>query len=393
MPTTTVYDVTTFAGTVSPYTDIGMVINQIISDIKANQTTQTTRPGGVIYIPPGHYDLLTRVVIDISYLQIKGSGHGFISEGIRDGSNTDGWFETLPGASHIRVKNTDGHAEAFLVQRVNDPYRLNSVEFRDFCLDGTAFSSAYMNGKVGISVQSDNDSFRIEGMGFVYLEHALVVHGADALNITNNFLTECGSCIELTGSGQASKVTNNHIGAGWIGFSIFAEGHEGLLVSGNNIFPIGPSMVHFKGTNRSSISGNKFKSYYPGMVVFEGSNDENLISGNHFRREYFSGIGNIGRDDLYGLVHLSGSNNSVSSNILSYNVPPADITPSNADPTMILVAGGDHNYLAANSISSNVTAKVVLDGTSTSTKILYSAEVGQFVSYASASNYSFVATP
>ena len=31
----TVYDVTTFGASVSPYTDIGKVINEIIADIKA----------------------------------------------------------------------------------------------------------------------------------------------------------------------------------------------------------------------------------------------------------------------------------------------------------------------------------------------------------------------
>lgn len=67
----TFYDVTTFQGSISPYQDIGTVINEIIADIKATQTAQTTRPGAVIYVPPGHYDLLTRVVIDISFLQIK----------------------------------------------------------------------------------------------------------------------------------------------------------------------------------------------------------------------------------------------------------------------------------------------------------------------------------
>lgn len=101
----TVYDVTTWPGaSVSPYVDIGKVMNEIIADIKATQNTQTTRPGAVSYIPPGHYDLLTRVTIDISYLQIKGSGHGFLSEAIRDESNVSQWVETLPGASHIRVK-------------------------------------------------------------------------------------------------------------------------------------------------------------------------------------------------------------------------------------------------------------------------------------------------
>jgi inulin fructotransferase (DFA-I-forming) len=75
----TVYDVTTWPGaTVSPYTDIGMVINEIMADVHATQTTNTTRPGAVIYIPPGHYTLQTTANIDASFITIKGSGHGFI---------------------------------------------------------------------------------------------------------------------------------------------------------------------------------------------------------------------------------------------------------------------------------------------------------------------------
>lgn len=97
-----------------------------------------------------------------------------------------------------------------------------------------------MNGKTGIRFDSANDSSRIEGMGMVYLEHGLVVKDTNALSVSGNFLAECGSCIELSGSGQASKVTNNLIGAGYVGFSIFAEGHMGLLVSANNVRQMEP---------------------------------------------------------------------------------------------------------------------------------------------------------
>jgi inulin fructotransferase (DFA-I-forming) len=90
--TSTVYDVTTWTIPGSPgttaYTDIGAVINSIIADVKINQPTQSAKPGAVIYIPPGDYSLKTRVVIDVSYLQIKGSGHGFTSSSIRYNSGS-----------------------------------------------------------------------------------------------------------------------------------------------------------------------------------------------------------------------------------------------------------------------------------------------------------------
>jgi len=387
----------------SPFTDIGAVINAIIADIKATQTTQTTRPGAVIYIPPGHYPLLTTMVIDISYLQIKGAGHGFMSIGIRDGSNTSGWRETQPGASHISVVNSN--TAAFVVQRAGDPGtngRLNSIIFRDFCIDGLAFSpDYYVNGKVGISVSSDsgsghysdNDSLKIEGMGFVYLEHALVVQSADALTVTDNFITECGNAIELTNAGQACKVTNNSIGAGWIGFSIFAENHQGLLVSGNNIFPVGRSMVHLKNCSECAVSSNKFKSYYSGMITFEGACTENLIASNAFRRETIGGIAAPMVDDLFGLIHLAGDRNAITGNFFSIGLASGEVTPPGSNPTVVLVAAGVDNYLASNYlVSPGVPGKVVLDGSTTGTNVLYSARNSEFLAYGAPGTYTFQPT-
>lgn len=399
----TQYDVTTWTHTTNPnitcYTDVGAVINNIIADIKASQPNQASKPGAVIYLPPGDYPLKTRVRIDISYLTIRGAGHGFTSSSIRyNTANTTNWHEIWPGGSRIRVENTDGAAEAFLVARAGDP-RLSAVTFDGFCLDGVGFTpnqNSYTNGKVGIRVDTANDSFRVERMGFVYLEHGLIVRDADALSVSGNFIAECGNCVELVGSGQASKVTDNLIGAGYIGYSILAEGHEGLLVTGNNIFPRGRSLVHLRNTNRSSITANRLHNFYPGMVDSDGLNKENLVSGNHFRREAEPWAPmqpyNNGKDDLYGLVHLVGDGNMVTGNLFAYQVDPAKITPTGAAPTMILVASGSGNHVSNNHAVSNVAAKtVVLDSSTTGTRVLDSATAAQFTSYTS--DYVFRATP
>jgi inulin fructotransferase (DFA-I-forming) len=390
----TVYDVTTWTGaSVSPYTDIGRVINEIIADIKSRQTTQNSRPGAVVYIPPGHYDLLTRVVIDVSFLQIKGSGHGFLSNAIRDESSTGSWVEVQPGASHIRVKNTDGHKEAFLVQRSGAPNtvgRLNGIVFQDFCIDGVSSSKPYTpgNSKIGISVQSDNDALRFEGMGFVYLEHAMLVKGADAPSFTNNFVAECGSCIELTGASQVAKITNNFLISSWGGYSVFAENAEGLLISGNSV--LWACNITLTASHRATISANKLLSNFPSMISLLNGSSGSLISGNHFRRVHGDGSSNR-YDDLYGLVHINGSDNAVSANQFSFSVPAENISPSGATPTIILVASGDRNYLAANNITSNLDVRVVLDASSTATKILHSARSSQVQAFTD--NYSLVATP
>lgn len=399
-----VYDVTTWVVPGQPgitaANDIGAVMNSIIAKIKQDQPNQASKPGGVIYIPPGDYSLKTRVVVDISYLQIKGSGHGFSSLSYRYNSSTTGWADINPGGSHIRVENTDGNTEAFLVGRSASP-RIASVEFRDFCLDGVNFTpnqNSYRNGKTGIRVSTDNDSLRIEGMGFLYLENGVIAYGADAINITNNFIAECGTCIRLDGFGFASKVTNNHIGAGYVGYSLFIEGHEGTLVSGNNIFPRGRSMVHLKNASRNAISGNLFHNFYPGMIDMEGDNNNNLITSNSFRRnrENFGVMQsyNNGRDDYFGLIHVRGYDNFITTNLFYYDVPAANVTPVGGRPVMIRVANGAGNQITNNMISySSVTYDaVVLDGATSATKILDSGTAAQIDSFGK-QNYTLRATP
>lgn len=214
------YDVTSWKvkgrPEVTAQVDVGAVTNDIIADIKRRQATAGSRPGAVITIPPGDYDLRTQVIVDISFLTIAGFGHGFFSRSIKDNVDTTGWLELQPGGSHIRVLTPSTAPQAFLVRRPGSP-RLSGVVFRDFCLDGVEFppdGNSYRNGRTGIEVASDNDSFHITGMGFVYLEHALIVHGADALRVHDNMIAECGSCVELTGAGQATIVSNNLMGAG-----------------------------------------------------------------------------------------------------------------------------------------------------------------------------------
>ncbi len=390
---TTFYDVTTFKGSTSPYHDIGTVINEIIADIKAEQTTQTTRPGAVIYVPPGHYDLLTRVVIDISFLQIKGAGHGFMSQAIRDDTaDTSQWDEVLPGGSHIRVMNTDGNHEAFLVSKTGTPAlngRLNSIFFQDFCLNGVNAEKPYSNGKIGISVQSDNDSLRIEGMGFMYLERPLLIKGADAINITNNFIAETGSCIELTGASILGKITNNYLISAWAGYSIFAENGEGLLVSGNTIVWAGK--IYLDNVSRSNISSNKILSNFPGMVILAGNSKENLISSNQFRRTWGDGKSDL-LDVTYGLIRVESSGNQISSNIFAFDVPREQLLPNKETvPAIIHITEGDNNYLGMNQIVANLPVAVVLDAPTTTTKVLYSATEDQFSP--ATKSYSFVPTP
>lgn len=368
------YDVTTWP-VGDPAEDIGEVLNSIIADIRSRQAATDEnkggKPGAVIYVPPGDYYLRTQVLIDISFLRIEGSGHGFTSSSIRFNVPKDEWLdlhELWPGGSRILVDiplsedQEESKGAAFLIERSGSP-RISSVEFSNFCIDGLHFNpdgsklhqeNTYVNGKRGIYVATANDSFRINGMGFVYLEHALTIYNADALSIHDNFVAECGSCIELRGWGQASKITDNLIGAGFKGNSIYAENHGGLLITANNVFPRGGSSVYLNGVTRSSISNNRLHSFYPGMVVLAANSSENLVASNHFLRDLepwtpFLGVDN-GLDDLYGLLCVSGSNNSIIGNHFSEVVDSQRIRPTGATPVIIRLVAGGANYVSTNHV-------------------------------------------
>jgi hypothetical protein len=386
------YDITTWPDG-DPYDDVGAVINSIIADVKQRQAMTDVadggKPGAVIFIPPGDYRLRTQVVIDLSFLRIEGSGHGFTSSSIRFNVPQDEWpdlHELWPGGSRILVDIPDAAIDeeadgaAFLIARDGSP-RISSVEFSGFCIDGLHFTgegpggtpeNSYVNGKTGIYVADANDSFRITAMGFVYLENAVTIYHADALSIHDNFIAECGSCIELRGWGQASKITDNLIGAGFSGRSIYAEHHGGLLVTANNVFPRGASSIHLHGVTRSSVTNNRLHSFYPGMVILAANSSENLVGSNHFLRDHepwtpFLGVDN-GLDDGYGLLAISGSDNSVIGNHFSEIVESQSLRPAGSPPVVIRLVDGSGNYLASNHV-------VAKDVSATSSDSCFEAQV------------------
>ena len=97
------------------------------------------------------------------------------------------------------------------------------------------------------------------------------------------------------------------MGAGYKGYSIFAENFGGLLITANNIFPRGTSNVHFRNVARSILQPTDFIPSIRECWVFEGNCSENMVSSNHFLRdnepwapmlEYDNGL-----DDLYGILY------------------------------------------------------------------------------------------
>lgn len=386
MHTHNFYDVTTWAQEhqLDAFADIGAVINAIIADIKQRQNVKDVnnggKPGATIFISAGDYHLHTQALIDLSYLKIVGEGHGFTSSSIRFNTTPEEikkWHEVWPGGSRI-INELPGNQQdeaqgaAILVKREGNP-RLSSIEFSNFCIDGLHFvadatgrpdvENTYENGKTGIYIASASDSTRISEMGVVYCEHGITIYDADALNIYNNFIAECGNCIELRGSGQASKISNNLIGAGYKGYSIYACNFGGLLIADNNVFPRGKSSIHLSNVNRSNISANRLHSFYPGMLILDQGSSENLVGSNHLLRDHepwapMQDYDN-GLSDDFGMVVIAGNNNSVIGNHISQCIEQQYLKfPAECQeryPVAIKIQEGSGNYIAINHIVGTTT--------------------------------------
>jgi inulin fructotransferase (DFA-I-forming) len=98
------------------------------------------------------------------------------------------------------------------------------------------------------------------------------------------------------------------------------------------------------------------------MVILAANSSENLVAANHFLRDRepwtpFLGVHN-GLDDLYGLLCLSGSNNSVIGNHFSEVIDIQSIRPPGARPVIIRLMAGGGNYVSNNHVVGiNVDAK------------------------------------
>ncbi|MDR2381889.1 MAG: right-handed parallel beta-helix repeat-containing protein [Bifidobacteriaceae bacterium] len=346
------YDVTAFVsptGT-SPYSDIGQVINEIISDIKANQTSSTTRPGAVIYIPPGHYTLLTTVMIDISYLQIKGAGHGFLSQETRDYDsswNPATWREYNPGASHVVVGfNNTGPQAAFKVERAGNYKqvgRVSGLEFRDFIIDGApleAHTRPYDTRphKIGIAIDSPTDSTIISGMCFTHTHSGVVTHHADGLMITNNFICEIGNCIELYDNPICPKISNNMLWADWRGYGVLIEGGDSAMISDNHFGYWGNLKI--TSHERGSIIGNKFTSWWPRSINVDVSNQMYIASNHLYRLKNDRPSDQVSfYDDDDGILYCNGARNTIIGNLIAVEIDA--LIPGSSQLNAIYVDGGN----------------------------------------------------
>ena len=90
------------------------------------------------------------------------------------------------------------------------------------------------------------------------------------------------------------------------------------------------------------------------MLIMDKNCSENLVSANHFLRDHEPWPPMVaydnGREDDFGLIRISGNNNSVISNHISETIDRQYLKPCGVTPVIIYVEKGHGNYIANNHI-------------------------------------------
>lgn len=124
------------------------------------------------------------------------------------------------------------------------------------------------------------------------------------------------------------------------------------------------------------------------MVLLAANSSENLVASNHFLRDHepwtpFLGVDN-GRDDLFGLLSVSGSNNSVIGNHFSEVIDSQSIRPAGATPVIIRLMSGGGNYVSSNHV-------VAMDVNAKSSDSAYAAQVDALLATGSSEGLAVMA--
>lgn len=335
---------------------------------KAIQSLPST--GGIIYIPNGNFFLKSTVTIDRSYVHIMGLNHG-----LRSGIDpSDGTTQTGGGGAKVTVQNS---ISAFKIQNTHNDKRLSGITFSGFDLKGDT------NGGVGIDGVSNTDRVVIDNMTINNIGTGVKLNGADAPRITNSWIAETESSIQLTGASQQAEIKSNSLGAQPQGITILLENADRYNISGNNIYPDGSSAIRLLNPVHGAIVGNTISAYYTGIIEMlpNGTNygNSNVISGNVISIESWEN-NPIGRDNKWGIIHIEGYDNLISGNNILANGSPQDTTG-------ILIMKGDRNKIATNIINiQNTTSKVVCNGSANNNTVVYSTDSSSFQNGLNSSN-------
>lgn len=326
--------------------------------------------GGIIYIPNGNFFLKSTVTIDRSYVHIMGLNHG-----LRSGIDpSDGTTQTGGGGAKVTVQNS---ISAFKIQNTHNDKRLSGITFSGFDLKGDT------NSGVGIDGVSNTDRVVIDNMTINNIGIGVKLIGADAPRITNSWIAETKSSIQLTGASQQVEIKNNSLGAQPQGVTILLENADRYNITGNNIYPDGSSAIRLLNPVHGAIVGNTISAFYTGIIEMLPNGrtygNSNVISGNVIAIETWKN-NPIGRDNKWGIIHIEGYNNLIAGNNILSNGSPQNTTG-------VLIMKGDSNKIASNIINiPNTDSNVVCNGEANNNSVIFSTKGNSFQNGFNSSN-------
>ena len=178
-----------------------------------------------------------------------------------------------------------------------------------------------LDRRTGIVVDGANDNIVIEDNAIKEFASGVILRSVDALHVRNNMILENISCLRLEGQGIASIVSNNRIGGKPGGISLFAEGHDRLVISDNNIFPDGYANLVLKNCRACTVTGNQLLSFYTGLLHLEGDCLDNVISGNQLSSTpgpngQWNANPEVTRNVDFGMLRVEGRGNLLVGNAI-----------------------------------------------------------------------------
>ena len=313
------YLITDFGAKGDNVFDNAPIINALIQKFGAS--------GGSILIPAGEFRIGSPIIVDRSYVTIRGVNYG-------QRSNIDsppiGIFGP-PGGSKIVL----GAGVQQGIAVYDTGAKIVGLVIQDLAFQGSD-GGAY---QTAIFVDRANQWTRIGSVSTINLRKGVYLKNAEQAVIEGCWLGEGESPLHLE-TGSDCIVADNQLGGQPGGVTADIHGHQRLLFTGNEVFADGYAGLWLTSSSGCNISHNTMYNFYTGLLQIEG--DRNLVSQNNISAILTTGSGAWaadprGRDGLYGLIRITGSDNLLCDSAIISWQPEGDCR--------VHIAAGDRNTI------------------------------------------------
>jgi hypothetical protein len=329
--------------------DNAPVINNLINALPAE--------GGVIVIPAGDFRIHSPIQIGgKSNVTIRGINYG-------QRSNVDPAPPGVAGpagGSKIILGTGVQHGIAVF----NGSPSIGGLIVRDLAIQG-GDGPLY---QTGIFIDRGNSATRIINVSCINTEKGAFIRDANRAVIEDCWIGECQSPLHLM-TGQDNLVADSSFGGQPGGVCCDLNGQQRLIFSGNVIFPDANTGLFLTQSESCNISHNTITGWFTGLVQIEGN--MNTFTNNNVTAVLEPGgswpADPLGRDDQYGLIRISGNDNTVSSSIVMSWQPANHVRVRNHSGdrnlfrNLYIAANGSNRKIFVNSPSTTWT-RITLSG-------------------------------